>query len=986
MKNKLYLLAITFFLTRITFAQSWQAYSPTAGFDINVVKIVGPGHIVIGGGREAHDSLQVMFNSTDYGVTWIENPYDGLESWNKSIAFGTALKGFGVGYQGRIVKTTDGGQNWASPVFPTGNNLNGIVSVNPSVYFAVGGLQTPVARQTILKSGNADSIWNVVYDTAGPCLQSVFFTDTLHGIAVGDSGIILTTINGGTSWINTQGPLQRGLNSVTFIDANKGFIAGGDVNHRTILGTTNGGVNWNVIVDSAGAALNSISFADSLVGYAVGDSASIFKTSDGGLTWTQLIIDSTIAADAQLRSVDFYNESFGVIGGKAGVLYVYAKLLSYSRFQTQPVASLTPVSATLTGQVDSLTAPMDLFFEYDSTTSFTNTVQASPAHVNDTMLHAVTADIYSLKPFTTYYYRLKGISNGSTYYGNILTFYTGYPTVDTTFITLTATQVTSTGAVLNGSINKAYFSSSASVSFQYGATTHLGNEVQGGTLNVNADSSYYVSAPVTGLPTDTTFYYYRLKIVADGNVYLGNIRQLHTGTPDIPNWDFKNWHTITATLPSHWFISTDSFARVPGHSGNYALQITGPTVAAQGVPLDHPVGGSPFAGRPDSFSVYLKYNIQPHDTGFIGLYLSKNRQAVAPFNSYPITGSSGGNFRRMSYPITYSSADMPDSIIMLFISGNAFKQVTDTIYMKNSLTIDDISFNGTAANVYNNDFESWFDYTVERPEGWKGLSYFVDSAHIPLVPMISKVVLTDPTDYAIQLKTVDIDGSVVLGELSTYEPFFKNTPDFPVSHKYQTLTGYYEYFPENGDSIQMSVSLKKGGKFGTSIGNARRAFKQTQATFVPFEIHINYYSFSGEDSSLPDWGTIDFGDGEYPVTGKHTKLIIDKLRFDGFAGMDTSTSVISGIVSPSSVAFDENGVKVYPNPSNSLMILEISETVSDESVIQLYNVDGQKQKEIRMAGNENKTSFTVSDIAPGIYLLKWISGNTAVNKKIVVIK
>ena len=72
-------------------------------------------------------------------------------------------------------------------------------------------------------------------------LNSVFFTDVNTGYAVGYSGTILKTINGGTAWTAQTSGTTNVLTSVFFTDSNTGYAVGW---FGTILKTVNGGVNW----------------------------------------------------------------------------------------------------------------------------------------------------------------------------------------------------------------------------------------------------------------------------------------------------------------------------------------------------------------------------------------------------------------------------------------------------------------------------------------------------------------------------------------------------------------------------------------------------------------------------------------------------------------------------------------------------------------------------------------------------------------------
>ena len=70
-------------------------------------------------------------------------------------------------------------------------------------------------------------------------MNGVSFTDANNGTAVGDSGIILRTTNGGTNWTSQSSGTTNHLYGVSFTDANNGTVVGAN---GTILRTTTGGV------------------------------------------------------------------------------------------------------------------------------------------------------------------------------------------------------------------------------------------------------------------------------------------------------------------------------------------------------------------------------------------------------------------------------------------------------------------------------------------------------------------------------------------------------------------------------------------------------------------------------------------------------------------------------------------------------------------------------------------------------------------------
>ncbi|MFN5930188.1 MAG: WD40/YVTN/BNR-like repeat-containing protein [Sphingobacteriales bacterium] len=85
----------------------------------------------------------------------------------------------------------------------------------------------------------------------------------------------------------TPMPTTEDLHQIQFLDNNIGFIAG----NKVIIKTINGGDTWTKIRESSTINFTSIRFENENLGYAGGNDqyyAYIFKTTDGGLNWTQV--------------------------------------------------------------------------------------------------------------------------------------------------------------------------------------------------------------------------------------------------------------------------------------------------------------------------------------------------------------------------------------------------------------------------------------------------------------------------------------------------------------------------------------------------------------------------------------------------------------------------------------------------------------------------------------------------------------------------
>jgi photosystem II stability/assembly factor-like uncharacterized protein len=153
-------------------------------------------------------------------------------------------------------------------------------------------------------------------------LNDVFFSNVNNGIAIGDSGTIIRTMNSGTSWESIQTEVLSNLVSMCFIDANNGWIVGNggtiqgwstDDTSR-ILHTTDGGANWTVQITVPLSCLWDVFFIDQSTGYAVGGDLGgwwfyslILRTTNGGMTWTQQTNDTI----AHLAKSDFVDNNTG---------------------------------------------------------------------------------------------------------------------------------------------------------------------------------------------------------------------------------------------------------------------------------------------------------------------------------------------------------------------------------------------------------------------------------------------------------------------------------------------------------------------------------------------------------------------------------------------------------------------------------------------------------------------------------------------------
>ena len=127
----------------------------------------------------------------------------------------------------------------------------------------------------------------------------------------------------------------------------------------------------------------------------------------------------------------------------------------------------------------------------------------------------MAANISGLSANTTYHFRIVATNSAGTVYGSDRTFTTLSATGPPVVITNPATNVASSSATLNGSVDP--HGLTTTVYFQYGATTSYGHI----TANQSKTGNTYqnVSANISGLTASTTYHFRIVATNTTGTTY-----------------------------------------------------------------------------------------------------------------------------------------------------------------------------------------------------------------------------------------------------------------------------------------------------------------------------------------------------------------------------------------------------------------------------------------------------------------------------------
>ena len=173
---------------------------------------------------------------------------------------------------------------WTAETLPSGaGGLSGIDFVNPYFGWAVG------SSGEIIATTNGGKVWKIQTSGTSADLLAVQFVNTRKGWAVGYNGVIVATTDGGAHWTPQTSGTTSTIGHVSFVNDSTGFyslynVAGaGPHIHKT----TNGGKNWvAAYTTSALYEVWSMAAVSPTVLF-VGTYDGVWKSTDAGATWIE---------------------------------------------------------------------------------------------------------------------------------------------------------------------------------------------------------------------------------------------------------------------------------------------------------------------------------------------------------------------------------------------------------------------------------------------------------------------------------------------------------------------------------------------------------------------------------------------------------------------------------------------------------------------------------------------------------------------------
>ncbi|MDD5570512.1 MAG: T9SS type A sorting domain-containing protein [Bacteroidales bacterium] len=271
------------------------------------------------------------------------------------------------------------------------------------------------------------------------------------------------------------------------------------------------------------------------------------------------------------------------------------------------------------------------------------------------------------------------------------------------------------------------------------------------------------------------------------------------------------------------------------------------------------------------------------------------------------------------------------------------------------------------AQIPNSGFENWINYgNYMRPQYWATTNIYSDGSFYPITrstdhypPSIGNYSVRIENNISFLVDTFGF-GAIQANIIDVLAP---PHPAFPIIGKPSHLTGYFKFFPQNGDTMHIGSHLYFNG---IDVASGGILVDSTVSTWTPFV--INYSPYATADSAFINITAYNSRVGAQNYPHGNSVLYIDNLNFDSPIGYIPKYN------------YDNILFELYPNPANTEITMETSHTTK-ESILTICSIGGQEL--IRQKIKNSKTQIDISNLTNGLYFVKLITEKTVEVRKII---
>jgi len=270
--------------------------------------------------------------SDDDGASWMQAIVPTRQMLT-AVYFISRERGWAVGHDGLVLVTVDAGAHWSI-------QRDGLAEQSIKNRKLVDSLmhRRMMLKQSLVAAADAKERQRLQYSIGEleldledaslalaqppqtPPLLDVYFSDYLHGVAVGAFNTLLLTEDGGLSWNDAgdylDNPEEFHLNAVTGDGQGHLWVAGeGGLLARSI----DRGSTWTKIptpYDGSWFGVSRAHQSDTLLAF--GLRGNIFRSSDGGTTWHRVEVNTS----RSLAGGGFVSDRYAVLVGAVGTVLI----------------------------------------------------------------------------------------------------------------------------------------------------------------------------------------------------------------------------------------------------------------------------------------------------------------------------------------------------------------------------------------------------------------------------------------------------------------------------------------------------------------------------------------------------------------------------------------------------------------------------------------------------------------------------------------
>jgi photosystem II stability/assembly factor-like uncharacterized protein len=235
--------------------------------------------------------------SDDGGDTWrvvggrLTDDFTVLEGATDRIAYAG-------GRAGALARTTDAGQTWANVSPPTSLGVRAVAAPTAARLFVLAD------DGTVQRSDNGGASYRLLNTGTPVGARDLVATDANHVVVIGTRGI-RRSIDGGETFSAVSDRDLRGAGLLMADTAGSGIVAAGRLR---LLFSPNGGLTWRPLRRPTKSRIHDISFVSTQTGYLVDLSFRLWKTTNAGRTWTELV-----STGRPMTQVDFADSRNGYV-------------------------------------------------------------------------------------------------------------------------------------------------------------------------------------------------------------------------------------------------------------------------------------------------------------------------------------------------------------------------------------------------------------------------------------------------------------------------------------------------------------------------------------------------------------------------------------------------------------------------------------------------------------------------------------------------